>query len=113
MNFCTYGHSVICNTAGGVYESFHRELMIGFGKWDFCPMSLDDLFPNDGEGSVHLWCGAEDAFVAVDLVRYIAKKLPWIKYHELADATHMFVYDDSSAILTSLLIWWCVNNKFS
>lgn len=80
--------------------------MIGFGKWDFCPTSVENPFPN-GEGSVHLWHGAEDGLVPVALERYLAKKLPWIQYHELSDRGHLFAHADSDAqdaILKSLLV---------
>ncbi|KAI5664771.1 hypothetical protein M9H77_24094 [Catharanthus roseus] len=76
-------------TQQGVYESHHRDLMIGFGKWDFDPMDLENPFPHK-EGSVHLWQGDEDKLVPVTLQRYIAQRLPWIQYHELSGAGHMF-----------------------
>ncbi|KAE8709975.1 putative Oxalate oxidase 2 precursor [Hibiscus syriacus] len=44
-------------TKQGVFESIHREMKIGFGKWEFDPLDLDNPFPNN-EGSVHLWMGA-------------------------------------------------------
>ncbi|KAL3838199.1 hypothetical protein ACJIZ3_022790 [Penstemon smallii] len=89
-------------TQQGIYESLHRDMMIGFGKWDFDPMNLDN---STLEGSVHLWQGIEDGLVPVTLQRYIAKKLPWIHYHELPNAGHLFAYADSAkyAILTALL----------
>ncbi|XP_049407024.1 uncharacterized protein LOC125870598 isoform X7 [Solanum stenotomum] len=65
----------------GEYESIHRDIMIGFGTWEFDPMELENPFPN-GEGSVHIWQGDEDGHVPVKLQRFIAKKLPWIHYHE-------------------------------
>ncbi|KAK4431128.1 hypothetical protein Salat_0874900 [Sesamum alatum] len=89
----------------GVYESLHRDMMVGFGHWDFDPMNLENPFV-DGQGSVHVWHGAEDGMVPVILQRYIAKKLPWIQYHELPNAGHLFAYADSSAkdaILNALL----------
>ncbi|KAL7108027.1 hypothetical protein ACP275_06G089900 [Erythranthe tilingii] len=89
----------------GAYESLHRDLMVSFGKWEFDPMSLDNPFVG-GEGSVHLWHGVEDGLVPVALQRYIAKKLPWVQYHELSNAGHLFVHDDTSAkdaVLKSLL----------
>ncbi|KAI3458856.1 hypothetical protein Pfo_015519 [Paulownia fortunei] len=92
-------------TQQGVYESLHRDMMVGFGHWDFDPMNLNNPF-HDTEGSVHLWHGIEDSVVPVTLQRYIAKKLPWIQYHELPNAGHLFAYADSSAkdaILNTLL----------
>ena len=52
-------------------------------------MDLDNPFPNN-EGSVHLWQGDDDRLVPVMLQRYIAQQLPWIHYHELPGAGHLF-----------------------
>jgi len=77
-------------TQQGVFESMHRTLMIGVGNWEFSPlMDLENPFPNN-EGSVHLWQGDEDRIMPVKLQRYIANKLPWIKYHELPGSGHLF-----------------------
>ncbi|PHU06261.1 hypothetical protein BC332_22750 [Capsicum chinense] len=73
----------------GEYESIHRDIMIGFGTWEFDPMELENPFPNR-EGSVHIWQGDEDGHVPVLLQRHIAKKLPWIHYHEMKGGGHMF-----------------------
>ncbi|KAJ0810872.1 putative alpha/beta hydrolase-1 [Helianthus annuus] len=50
--------------------------------------------------------GDEDIIVDVTLQRYIAQQHPWINYHELAGAGHMFPYADgnSDAILKALLL---------
>lgn len=69
----------------GEFETLHRDLIIGFGKWEFDPTELTNPFPNN-EGTVHLWQGDEDKLVPVELQRYIAQKLPWIHYHELSGA---------------------------
>ena len=93
-------------TQQGVYELLHRDMMFGFGHWDFDPMSLDDPFPN-GQGSVHVWHGVEDGFVPVTLQRYIAQKLPWIRYHEVPNAGHLFTFGGNNAkdaILSALLM---------
>ncbi|KAJ6900818.1 hypothetical protein NC652_026802 [Populus alba x Populus x berolinensis] len=76
-------------TLQGVFESLHRDLMIGFGKWEFDPMDLENPFPNN-ESSVHLWQGDEDIMVPSSLQRYIAQRLPWIDYHEVPGAGHLF-----------------------
>ncbi|KAE8037980.1 hypothetical protein FH972_010528 [Carpinus fangiana] len=76
-------------TQQGVFESMHRALMIGVGKWEFGPMDIENPFPNN-EGSVHVWQGDEDRIMPVTLQRYIANKLPWIKYHEVPGAGHLF-----------------------
>ncbi|KAJ6853744.1 uncharacterized protein M6B38_114075 [Iris pallida] len=77
----------------GEFDSLHRDMIVGFGTWKFDPMDLDNPFL-DGNGSVHLWHGAEDLIVPVVLSRYISRKLPWIRYHELPDAGHMFLLED-------------------
>ncbi|KAE8668427.1 germin-like protein subfamily 3 member 2-like [Hibiscus syriacus] len=89
----------------GEYESLHRDLMIGFGTWEFSPMDLENPFPNN-EGSVHLWNGDEDLLVPVSLQRYIAQQLPWIHYHELRGAGHMFPHASgmSDNIVNALLV---------
>ncbi|KAG9160873.1 hypothetical protein Leryth_008677 [Lithospermum erythrorhizon] len=89
----------------GEPESLYRDLIVGFGKWEFDPMNLKNPFV-DNEGSVHLWQGDEDGLVPVLLQHYIAKKLPWIQYHEVPNAGHLFPHVDSArdAILKTLLI---------
>ncbi|WOL00840.1 hypothetical protein Cni_G09553 [Canna indica] len=89
----------------GVYETLHRDMIVGFGHWEFSPLELDNLFPNN-EGSVHLWHGAEDRIVPVMLSRYITQKLPWIHYHELPNAGHLFPYSEGMGdiIVKSLLL---------
>lgn len=89
----------------GEFESIHRDLNIGFGTWEFDPMDIENPFPNN-EGSVHVWQGDKDILVPAALQRYIAQQLPWINYHELKDAGHMFPYADgmSDSILKALLL---------
>lgn len=91
-------------TQQGAFESLHRALNIGFGKWEFDPMDLKNPFPNN-EGSVHLWQGDDDRLVPVTLQRYIVSKLPWIRYHELPGAGHLFPRADGmgEAIMKELL----------
>lgn len=91
-------------TQQGEYESLHRDLMIAFGKWEFDPMELENPFPNN-EGSVHIWQGDDDRFTPVTLQRHIAQRLPWIKYHEVAHAGHLFSLADgmTDTILKTLL----------
>ncbi|KAD2804731.1 hypothetical protein R6Q59_029893 [Mikania micrantha] len=92
-------------TQQGPMESIFRDMRVGFGKWEFDPMEIENPFPNN-EGSVHLWHGDEDGLVPVSLQRYIAKKLPWIHYHELPDVGHLLPSygGNKEAILKSLLI---------
>lgn len=89
----------------GEFYSLHRDLIVGFGNWEFDPMDLKNPFPNS-EGSVHLWHGAEDLVVNVSLSRYITQKLPWIHYHEVPDGGHMFPHADgmSDAIVKVLVL---------
>ncbi|KAJ0810867.1 putative alpha/Beta hydrolase [Helianthus annuus] len=58
------------------------------------------------EGSVHIWQGDEDILVPATLQRNIAQQLPWINYHELTGAGHMFPYAEGNidAILKALLL---------
>lgn len=67
-------------------------------------MDLKNPFPNN-EGSVHLWQGDDDRLVPVTLQRYIVSKLPWIRYHELPGAGHLFPRADGmgEAIMKELL----------
>ncbi|KAF3631352.1 putative diphosphomevalonate decarboxylase-like, partial [Capsicum annuum] len=76
----------------GVFESLHRDMMMGFGKWDFDPMDLKNLFPN-GEDLVHLWHGDQDWIVPVILQCYIAERIPWINYHEMPNVGHLIMRD--------------------
>lgn len=75
----------------GDFESIHRDLIIGLGTWEFSPIDLNNPFLNN-EGSVHLWQGDEDLLVPVTMQRYIAQRLPWIKYHEVSGSGHMFPF---------------------
>ncbi|KAG6383963.1 hypothetical protein SASPL_156249 [Salvia splendens] len=93
-------------TQQGVHESYHRDMMVGFGHRDLDPMQLEDPFPH-GEGSVHLWHGTDDGVVPVSLQRYIAEELPWVQYHELPNAGHLFSCGETAvkdAILSKLLM---------
>ncbi|RLN30490.1 uncharacterized protein C2845_PM05G05400 [Panicum miliaceum] len=89
----------------GTYESIHRDLLVAFGRWEFDPMNITNPFPQN-EGSVHIWQGYKDRLVLVELQRYISKKLPWIKYHEVPEGGHMFMLVDgwTDRILKALLV---------
>ncbi|KAI3822461.1 hypothetical protein L1987_10051 [Smallanthus sonchifolius] len=80
-------------TQQGEYESIHRDVNIGFGKWEFDPIDLENPFPNN-DGSVHLWMGDDDFIVPVTLQSYIARQLGWIKYHEITGEGHLFAFKD-------------------
>ncbi|ESQ45053.1 hypothetical protein EUTSA_v10010501mg [Eutrema salsugineum] len=91
-------------TQQGTHESLDRDLIVGFGKWGFDPMKIENPFPK-GEGSVHLWQGDDDRLVPVALQRIIAQKLTWIKYHEVPGAGHLFPNADGmgETVLKELL----------
>ncbi|KAK6138183.1 hypothetical protein DH2020_028067 [Rehmannia glutinosa] len=78
----------------GVHESLHRDLMVAFGKWDFEPTDISDPFPNN-EGCVHIWQGYEDKVFPFELNRYLSQQLPWIMYHEVGDAGHLLIYNET------------------
>jgi pimeloyl-ACP methyl ester carboxylesterase len=89
----------------GEYNSLHRDMMVGFGKWEWSPIDLKDPFPG-GEAKVHLWHGAKDRIVPVSLSRYISERLPWVVYHELPESGHLFPLDSEKvdAVVKSLLL---------
>lgn len=89
----------------GVFESLHRDLLVGFGNWGFDPLDLKNPFHRN-ESSVHIWQGFEDNMVPVLLQRYVAERLPWIKYHEVANAGHLLPFTDKyfDDILKELLV---------
>ncbi|CAA7046179.1 unnamed protein product [Microthlaspi erraticum] len=91
-------------TQQGNHESLDRDLIVGFGKWGFDPMRIENPFPK-GEGSVHLWQGDDDRLVPIQLQRIIPQKLSWIKYHEIPGAGHLFPMADGIAetVLKELL----------
>ncbi|CAH8346205.1 unnamed protein product [Eruca vesicaria subsp. sativa] len=89
----------------GEYESLHRDLIVGFGNWEFDPLDVQNPFP-DNEGLVHLWQGDDDWFLSVMLQRYIVSKLAWIRYHEIAGSGHFFSLLDGNVdkIVKTLLV---------
>ena len=89
----------------GVYESLHRDIIVHFGNWEFDPMELKNPFPNN-EASVYLWEGHNDKLVPFELQRYVAKKLPWIQYNEVADGGHLLIHERAAceAIFRQLLL---------
>ncbi|XP_050380330.1 uncharacterized protein LOC126797687 [Argentina anserina] len=88
----------------GEFESIHRDMNLGFGTWEFSPLELENPFPNN-EASVHVWQGDDDNMVPVTLQRYIAQQLPWIRYHEIPGAGHLFPHADGlcNTIVKALL----------
>ncbi|KAL6613742.1 hypothetical protein ACP70R_036012 [Stipagrostis hirtigluma subsp. patula] len=88
-----------------VFESLHRDMMVAFGDWDWSPLELSNPAPGK-DAAVHLWHGADDLVVAPAMSRHIARELPWIRYHELPDAGHLFPLAGGMAdvIIKSLLV---------
>lgn len=88
-----------------VFDSLRRDCIVAFSKWDFDPLTLENPYPKN-ESSVHIWQGYEDKVVPLQLQRFVSRKLPWIKYHEVPDGGHLLVYDNvvCEAILKSLLL---------
>ncbi|XP_023519850.1 uncharacterized protein LOC111783180 [Cucurbita pepo subsp. pepo] len=89
-------------TQQGEYESLHRDVLVAYANWEFDPMELTNQFK---EGSVHLWQGSADRVIRNELNHYVVQKLPWIRYHEVPNVGHLFVYDPENfeAIMRSLL----------
>ncbi|ONM17736.1 uncharacterized isoform X1 [Zea mays] len=91
----------------GEHDSLHRDMMVGFGKWDWSPLEMENPFAGgQDEVKVYLWHGVEDLYVPVQLSRYISERLPWVIYHELPTAGHLFPVADGmpDAIVRSLLL---------
>ncbi|KAK9755907.1 hypothetical protein RND81_01G058600 [Saponaria officinalis] len=88
-----------------VFDNLRQDFMVGFGKWEFNPLKLNNPFLKN-DGSVHLFVGFEDKVVPVELQRYVMGELPWIKYHEIPHGGHLIVYDEDvcESVLRSLLL---------
>ncbi|KAL3530401.1 hypothetical protein ACH5RR_009723 [Cinchona calisaya] len=88
----------------GLYESLFRDILAGYAKWEFDPTDIVDPFPNK-DGSVHIWQGYEDRIIPLEINRFILKKLPWIRYHEVPDAGHLLIFNASlcEAVFRELL----------
>ncbi|KAK1300032.1 hypothetical protein QJS10_CPB13g01620 [Acorus calamus] len=75
------------------FESRHIDLMVLFGDWGFDPIiDVSNPFTDSNKGSVHIWQGREDKLVPVEVQRYVAEKLSWIKYHEIPEGGHLFLF---------------------
>ncbi|XLR41135.1 hypothetical protein S83_025795 [Arachis hypogaea] len=91
----------------GEYESLYRDMMVHFGDWEFDPMELQNPFPQNDEASyVYLWQGHEDKLVPFELQRFLARQLPWIRYHEVPDGGHFIIHEKHfcEAIFRELLL---------
>ncbi|KAG8054675.1 hypothetical protein GUJ93_ZPchr0001g31290 [Zizania palustris] len=80
-------------TQQGTYDSLCRDATILFGAWEFNPTAMKNPFP-DGDGVVSIWQGREDRIVRVEVQRFVAEKLPWVRYHEHPEGGHLFVCVD-------------------
>ncbi|GMP99030.1 hypothetical protein CsSME_00046674 [Camellia sinensis var. sinensis] len=89
----------------GVFNSLRRDFIVAFSKWDFDPLELKNPYPKN-ESNVHIWQGYEDRVVPYQLQRFVSRKLPWVRYHEVPDGGHLLVYDSAvcEGILRSLLL---------
>ncbi|WCJ41816.1 alpha/beta-Hydrolases superfamily protein [Euphorbia peplus] len=88
-----------------VFDTLRHDFMVGFDKWDFDPIQLENPFPQN-ESSVHIWQGYEDKVVPYQLQRFITGNLPWIRYHEVPHGGHLVVHYNGlcEAVLRSLLL---------
>ncbi|KAJ8767813.1 hypothetical protein K2173_020753 [Erythroxylum novogranatense] len=88
-----------------VFDTLRGDFMASFGDWDFDPTDLSNPFPGN-ESSVHIWQGYEDRVVPFKLQRFISKKLPWIRYHEVPGGGHLIVHYAGlcEAVLRALLL---------
>lgn len=89
----------------GVFESLHRDIIVGYRQWEFDPLDLKNPFP-ENEGSVHIWQGYEDRIIPFEVNRFLSDKLPWIQYHEVPDAGHLLPFESKNceAVLRALLL---------
>lgn len=73
--------------------STQRDIIAGYGNWEFDPTELNNPFSDSIEGSVHMWCALEDKQILRDVLLYICDKLPWIKLHEVPEAGHFMIHE--------------------
>ncbi|XP_016488913.1 uncharacterized protein LOC107808864 [Nicotiana tabacum] len=76
----------------GEFESLYRDLIVGYGKWEFDPTEISNPF-QENEGKVHIWQGYDDRIIPRKLNQYLAEKLHWIQYHEVPNAGHFLIYN--------------------
>ncbi|KAL4591717.1 hypothetical protein LXL04_004688 [Taraxacum kok-saghyz] len=105
----TPGYQLLCKSKlkeEPIFDSLRKDVIVAFEKWDFDPLNLTHPFGQQSQCRLHIWQGYEDKVVPVELQRYVWKRLPWIKYHEVPDGGHLLVYDSDvcEAMLRSLLL---------
>ncbi|GJV37923.1 hypothetical protein Tco_1410400 [Tanacetum coccineum] len=66
----------------GVYGSLYRDIMVGYGKWEFDPCDLSNPWPNNS-GAAHIWQGYEDKIIPYKVNQFLSEKLPFVRYHEI------------------------------
>ncbi|XP_033130103.1 uncharacterized protein LOC103844137 isoform X2 [Brassica rapa] len=77
----------------GEYVSSQRDIIAGYGNWEFDPTELSNPFSDTNKGSVHIWCALDDKQILRDVLVYICDKLPWIKFHEVPHAGHWIIHE--------------------
>ena len=73
--------------------SSQRDIIAGYGNWEFDPTELSNPFSDTNKGSVHIWCALDDKQILRDVLVYICDKLPWIKFHEVPHAGHWIIHE--------------------
>ncbi|WZZ63315.1 hypothetical protein YC2023_063422 [Brassica napus] len=92
-------HSYIMETAlrqgEHVRTQLTRDIIVGYGNWEFDPTELSNPFSDSNKGSVHIWCGLEDRQISRYVLLYIQTnfKLPWVKFHEVPDGGHYIIHE--------------------
>lgn len=76
----------------GVYESLYRDIMAGYGKWEFDPLDISNPWP-DNNGAAHIWQGYEDKVIPYKINRFLSEKLPFVRYHEVPGKGHFLAFD--------------------
>ncbi|MFS7959280.1 putative alpha/beta hydrolase-1 [Helianthus anomalus] len=76
----------------GVYECLYRDIMAGYGKWEFDPLDISNPWP-DNNGAAHIWQGYEDRVIPYKISRFLSEKLPFVRYHEVPGKGHFLAFD--------------------
>ncbi|ESQ49780.1 hypothetical protein EUTSA_v10021118mg [Eutrema salsugineum] len=77
----------------GEYVSTQRDIIAGYGNWEFDPTELSNPFSDSNKGSVHIWCALADKQILREVLLYICDKLPWIKLHEVPEGGHWIIHE--------------------
>ncbi|KVI09222.1 hypothetical protein Ccrd_012344 [Cynara cardunculus var. scolymus] len=89
----------------GVYESLYRDIMAGYGKWEFDPFDVSNPWP-ENDGAAHIWQGYEDKIIPYKLNRFLSQKLPFVQYHEVPGKGHFLAFESTlcDEIFRTLLV---------